>query len=200
MTTTTVPLFPLRTVLFPGGPLPLRVFEPRYLDMVSRCMKADKPFGVLLLPQGGDTDREVSLPMSSTGTLATIADWYQGNDGLLGLTALGGCRFRLLDSRREADGLNIGEVEMLEPEPRFRLPSTYSLMAGLLKALLEDLGLLYENIDKHYDDASWVSYRYAEVLPLELEEKQRCLEMTDPLERLAFLRPLLRGIREQQTQ
>ncbi len=200
VTTKTVPLFPLNTVLFPGGPLPLRVFETRYLDMVSRCMKAGEPFGVVLLAEGSEAGAAGGVSTLATGTLATIFDWYQGNDGLLGITALGGDRFRLKSAARQRDGLNIGEIELIEPEPAVPLPDEYSLMADLLRGVLDDLGLLYNTIEKHYDDASWVGFRFAEVLPLSLADKQACLEMNDPLKRLEYLRPLLRSVREERTQ
>ena len=87
-----VALFPLNTVLFPGGPLPLRVFEPRYLDMISRCMKEDAPFGVLLIRDGHEAGPATT---HHVGTLARVTDWYQGSDGLLGITAIGTERFRL---------------------------------------------------------------------------------------------------------
>ena len=109
-----VPLFPLNTVLFPGGPLPLRIFEPRYLGLVSRCLKSDMPFGVLLIRDGGETGPATT---HNIGTLARITDWYQGSDGLLGITAIGEQRFRLIASERQDDGLNIGDVETLENEP-----------------------------------------------------------------------------------
>lgn len=200
VTKKTVPLFPLNTVLFPGGPLPLRVFEPRYLDMVSRCMKAGESFGVVLLADGPEAGAAGGVSTLTTGTLATIFDWYQGNDGLLGITALGGDRFVLKTASRQRDGLNLGEVELVEPEPAVPLPDEYSLMADLLRGVLDDLGLLYNTIERHYDDASWVGFRFAEVLPLSLADKQTCLEMNDPLKRLEFLRPLLRSVREEKTQ
>ncbi len=192
-----IPLFPLQTVLFPGGPLPLRLFEPRYLDMVSRCMKESAPFGVVLVDVNGATD---SAAMNSVGTLASITDWYQGTDGLLGITARGGDRFRLLETDRQADGLNMGIIEILPPDPPTPLPPEYASMPALLRAVIEDLGRLYEGIEKNYEDASWVGFRFAEVLPLELEQKQFCLELSDPLERIKVLRPLLRQLREEQTQ
>ena len=197
LNTQTIPLFPLQTVLFPGGPLPLRVFEPRYLDMVSHCMKQSAPFGVVLVDVDADAD---AAAMRSVGTLATVVDWYQGTDGLLGITARGGERFRLLETDRQPDGLNVGSVETLPPETPKPLPQEYSSMAALLRAVVDDLGRLYETIEKHYDDASWVGFRFAEILPLELEQKQFCLELNDPLERLRVLRPSLRQMREEQTQ
>ena len=94
-----VALFPLSTVLYPGGPLPLRIFEPRYLDMISDCLKNDKPFGVLLIRSGSDTGPATTYEV---GTLARITDWYQGSDGLLGITAVGEQRFRLISVKRRS--------------------------------------------------------------------------------------------------
>jgi Lon protease-like protein len=110
-----VPLFPLGVVLFPGGPLPLRIFEPRYLSMVSRCLRDDCEFGVLLIVAGreaGDVARTTGV-----GTLARIVDWSQGADGLLNITARGTRKFRLLAESRQPDGLHVGDVALLPPEP-----------------------------------------------------------------------------------
>ncbi len=187
-----VPLFPLNTVLFPGGPLPLRIFEPRYLGLVSQCLKNDKPFGVLLICDGGETGPATT---HNVGTLARITDWYQGSDGLLGITAIGEQRFRLIDSVRQDDGLNIGDVEILDNEPVTPLPEEYQEMAAILAGVLDDLGRLYESLDRHFDDASWVTSRFVEILPIDLEEKQRCLEQSDPVERLRIVRELLESAR-----
>lgn len=192
-----IPFFPLPTVLFPDGPLPLRVFEPRYLDMVSRCMKDGIEFGVLLILSGSETG---DARMVSIGTTARIQDWYQGSDGILGITAVGVQRFRMNSVNREADGLYVGEIDELEPEPRQPLPDEYHQMAALLEVVINDLGKLYENLETHYDDATWVGRRFAEILPISQAQKQRCLEMNDPIERLAFVRPLLRSIRQETRQ
>jgi hypothetical protein len=168
-------------------------------------MKDTTPFGVVLTnPAHESTDNSThdstTVAMCAVGALATIVDWYQGTDGLLGIAAQGGQRFSLLGIEQQADGLNIGTVELLPVEPAIRLPEDYTSMAALLRAVIEDLGRLYETIDKHYDDATWVGYRFAEVLPLDLEEKQVFLELNDPLERLRALRPSLRQLRDEQTQ
>ncbi len=197
MSDTQIPLFPLRTVLFPQGPLPLRVFEPRYLDMVSRCMKSDSDFGVVLILEGSDVGE---ARLVSVGTRARITDWYQGSDGILGITALGGSRFRIAEVDRQDDGLYLASVEDLPPEPSIPLPSEYRAMADLLQAIVDDLGKLYEPVEKRYEDASWVGQRFAEILPMDLEQKQSCLEMDDPIERLASMRPLLRSIRGERPQ
>ncbi len=187
-----VPLFPLNTVLFPGGPLPLRIFEPRYLGLVSQCLKSDMPFGVLLIRDGGETGPATT---HNVGTLARITDWYQGSDGLLGITAIGEQRFRLIASERQEDGLNIGDIETLENESVTPLPEEYQEMAAILAGVLDDLGRLYESLDRHFDDASWVTSRFVEILPIDLEEKQRCLEQSDPVERLRIVRKLLDSAR-----
>jgi Lon protease-like protein len=183
-----VPLFPLYSVLFPGGPLPLRIFEPRYLSMVSHCMQNDSPFGVLLIRDGQET---AAATTHNIGTLARITDWYQGSDGLLGITAIGEARFRLLSTTRQDDGLTLGDVQILENEPNIPLPDEYQEMASILAGVLEDLGRLYESLDKHFDDASWVTSRFVEILPIDLEEKQRCLEQSDVIERLRIVRKML---------
>jgi len=183
-----VPLFPLNTVLFPGGPLPLRIFEPRYLTMVSDCVQQDSPFGVLLIRNGNETGLATT---HEVGTLARITDWYQGSDGLLGVTAVGLQRFRVISSLREANGLNIGNIEVLPDEPATPLPQEYQSMPDILGGVLDDLGRLYESLERHMDDASWVTSRFVEILPIDLEQKQQCLESGDPAERLRIVQELL---------
>ena len=187
-----VPIFPLQTILFPGSKLPLRIFEPRYLDMVSRCMRSNIEFGIVLsrkVPQPG------MLETYATGTLATIIDWNQGDDGLLGITTLGTNKFELLSMTKQEDGLNIGEIRIVEKEADFKAPPNFDNMINLLEAILEDVDLYHER-DKFFDSASWVSFRFAEILPLKIEDKQKCLEFDDPILRLNFLEPLINLIRE----
>lgn len=176
-----IPLFPLNTVLFPGGPLPLRIFEPRYIDMISRCMKESAPFGVLLIREGHEAG---PATVHEVGTLAGISDWYQGSDGLLGITAVGEQRFRLVSSEQQSDGLNIGEIEMIAPEPEMPLPVAFARMLPILEHVLDDLGKLYASLERRHDDAVWVSYRLMEILPVDLEEKQASLASSDTLARL----------------
>ena len=187
-----VPIFPLRTILFPGSKLPLRIFEPRYLDMVSHCMRSNIEFGIVLsrkVPQPG------MLETYATGTLATIIDWNQGDDGLLGITTLGTNKFELLSMTKQEDGLNIGEIRIIEKEEDFKAPLNFDNMVNLLDAILEDVDL-YRERDKFFESASWVGFRFAEILPLKIEDKQKCLEFDDPILRLNFLEPLIKLIRE----
>ena len=187
-----VPIFPLRTILFPGSKLPLRILEPRYLDMVSRCMRSNIEFGIVLsrkVPQPG------MLETYATGTLAKIIDWNQGDDGLLGIITLGTNKFELLSITKQEDGLNIGEIRIVEKEEDFKAPANFDNMISLLEAILEDVDL-YHKRNKFFESASWVSFRFAEILPLKIEDKQKCLEFDDPILRLNFLEPLIKLIRE----
>ena len=183
-----VPLFPLNTVLFPGGPLPLRIFEARYLDMISECMKSDVPFGVLLIREGQEAGPASTYEV---GTLARIVDWYRGSDGLLGITAVGTQRFRLLSAERQHDGLNVGEIELMSDVETMPLPSDFRALPEILKSVIDDLGRLYEDLERRYDDAAWVAYRFAEILPVNLAQKQACLETEDVLHCLRFVDEVL---------
>lgn len=187
-----VPLFPLRTVLYPGGPLPLRIFEPRYIDMISNCLREESCFGVLLIREGSETGNATTYDI---GTLARIIDWYQGDDGLLGITAVGERRFRLQSADRQDDGLVVGDIELLPEDEPLALPEEYKPLAEILTGVIDDLGKLYEPLDKRYDDAGWVGYRYAEILPIAGSAKQKCLETADPMARLEMMHSLLNSIR-----
>jgi len=182
----------LNTVLFPGGPLPLRIFESRYIDMVSTCMKSDTPFGVLLIKDGDEAGLATTYEV---GTLAKITDFYQGSDGVLGVTALGQQRFRLTSSDRQPDGLNIGEVELIEPEASVPLPHKLRQLPEMLANVLDDLGLLYETQARRYEDAVWVTYRFMEILPVDLDQKQQSLESSDTMARLELVGALLDSVR-----
>ncbi|MCH8248090.1 MAG: LON peptidase substrate-binding domain-containing protein [Proteobacteria bacterium] len=187
-----IPIFPLNTVLFPGGPLPLRIFETRYLDMVSNCLKTDSPFGVLLIREGAEAGLATT---HNVGTLARISDWYQGSDGLLGITAIGEQRFRLESSERQSDGLNVGEVELVAAEDSLPLPDEYRALTQILANVIDDLGRLYESLDRRYDDAVWVTYRFLEILPIDLDRKQLSLESSDTVARLKLVDELLDSVR-----
>ena len=183
MTTATLPLFPLHTVLFPGGPLELRIFEPRYLDMVRRCMRQQSDFGVVTLFEGEEAGAAVRI--SSLGTAARIVDFDPLPDGLLGITCLGTARLRILRHWQQPDGLNLAEVQQLPAaEPR-ELPAELAHLADLLREVLPKLGRGYAHVDAHFEDAGWVADRWAEVLPLNCEDKLVLLELEEPLERLA---------------
>lgn len=185
------PLFPLRTVLLPGGPLQLRIFEPRYTDMIGRCMRAETGFVVVLIDEGGETG---SVTYREFGTLAKIVDWQQYDDGLLGITTVGQGRVQILESRCQADGLYLGQVELLPPDPVVTLPSQYQYMAGLLERLMSQLGDQYQFAQHNFTDAGWVGCRLAEILPLSNVQKQACLELTQPLARLDLVAQVIKKI------
>ena len=184
-----LPLFPLHTVLFPGGLLPLRVFEPRYLDMVGRALRESTDFGVVLIVSGEEAGAVAE--MAAIGTSARIVDFNRLPDGLLGLMCRGSRRFRVHGHRVQPDGLLIGAVEWLaEPGPS-ALASEHQPLAQLLRRVLRELGDTARHLDADFDDADWVSNRLAEFLPLEKPVQQALLELSDPQERMRRLAPLI---------
>jgi len=186
-----IALFPLHAVLFPGGPLPLRIFETRYTDMVRRCMREQQPFGVVLIQEG-----EEAGPVATTATMgcsARIADFYTLQDGLLGISCVGERKFRVQRLWRAADGLNMAEVAWLEPEPVLALPQHHARLATAVRHALDELEQQYQHVEKKFDDAAWVGARLTELLPIELNDKQVLLELDDPIARLDALLELVPG-------
>lgn len=178
----TLQLFPLNTVLFPGGPLPLRIFEARYLDMVRRGLKEQTPFGVALILAGAESDTDPKV--ADIGTSARVVDFDTLPDGLLGITCIGERRFRILRRWQQADGLNVGEVEYLPGDAECAVPAEFSHLGELLREVLPKLGGAYMYVDARYEDAGWVGNRWAEILPLTMTERLELLQLEDPLARL----------------
>lgn len=189
MNTQTIPIFPLHSVLFPGGTLPLRIFEPRYLDMISSCMKTETGFGICLIREGSEVGKAANT--YETGTLCDIDYFNQQPDGLLGITARGKQRFHILSTEIQPNQLTTARIELLKNEVPVTLPRQFESCAETLRSLLEQLGYPFAKIEKHYEDASWVSSRLAELLPIRLEQKQYFLQLDDPLQRLERLSALL---------
>ena len=185
---TDLPLFPLNTVLFPGGRLPLRIFEQRYMDMAKACLRDGSPFGVCLIREGA----EVGAPATpvAVGCLARIGHWDMPQLGLLEITALGAQRFRILERRVEPSGLALASFETLEQDVDSGIPASCAGCARLLERVIEQQAGLFEPPHR-LDSASWVSARLAEILPLPLAAKQELLELTDARTRLERLNSLL---------
>ena len=184
-----IALFPLHTVLFPGGLLPLRIFEPRYVDMVSGCMRQDAAFGVVLIIDGSDTGNTVSV--AEIGNSARIVDFQAQADGLLGLLCRGERRFRVAQRHQQSDGLNRAMVQWMQDAPLTPLNPQFQPLASVLRQVVGRLGSMGRYLEPNYQDATWVSHRLAEFLPLEPPLQQRLLEIDDPNARLDVLAPLI---------
>jgi Lon protease-like protein len=192
-TPTTLPLFPLRTVLFPGGLLPLKVFEQRYIEMAKACLKDERPFGVCLITQGEEVATGSGAPeFAGVGTLARISDWDMPQLGILHVATTGGTRFQVQKHSVARDGLVVGEVTPIAAEPAVALADDYAPLARLLELIASRVGPQNFPAEAAYDDASWVGYRLAEVLPLPLSIKQSMLEINDANVRLQVLEKFLR--------
>jgi len=184
-----LPIFPLGTVLFPGGALPLKVFEARYIDMTRECMKSGMPFGVCLIKDGA----EVGTPATphEIGCLATITDWDMQQLGVLQIKTRGSQRFRILSSRVESNGLIRAAAEPIADDAVVGVRGEFAGCMILLKALLPKLPpeLIPEPHD--FDNAAWVSNRLSEVLPIPALAKQKLMELQDPDSRLEIIHKFL---------
>ena len=195
MTRTDIPLFPLNTVLFPDGFLNLRIFEQRYIDMVRECSLKACFFGVCLINNPEGPDRPANH--MRVGTTAEIYDFSTLDDGLLGISAHGRQKFIIQATRMRDNGLLMAEVETLDEPGPVDLPDEYSVLSMIVGRFMEQLGNQYPHFQPHHlQDAYWVAYRLAELLPLENKEKQVLLLISDPLERLQILLEVLPRFQE----
>jgi Lon protease-like protein len=184
-----LPIFPLGTVLFPGGALPLKVFEARYIDMTRECMKSGMPFGVCLIKDGA----EVGTPAvpHEIGCLATITDWDMQQLGVLQIKTRGSQRFRILSSRVESNGLIRAATEPIADDAGVGVRSEFAGCMILLKALLPKLPAELIPEPHDFDSAAWLSNRLSEVLPIPALAKQKLMELQDPDSRLEIIHKFL---------
>ncbi|MCF8206328.1 MAG: LON peptidase substrate-binding domain-containing protein [Methylotenera sp.] len=192
------PLFPLRSVLFPGDPLPLRIFEPRYLDMVQRCHARGEPFGVVALTEGDEVRRRDGAGFQrehfhDVGTLAHIERFDASQPGLIHIRTVGRQRFRLLSRRCLSHGLWVGQIERLPDDAEVPVPDDLRLAVRQLQDVLASLGGRAAPEDLpvqppyRWDDAGWLANRWAGLLPMTLQERHRLMALENPLLRLELV-------------
>jgi uncharacterized protein len=189
-----LPLFLLQTVLFPEDRLPLRVFEARYMDMVSSCLKVDKPFGVCLI-QAGQEVGEPADPVT-VGTLAFIKQWEMPQPGVLHILALGGARFEIERFYHQGK-LAYADVDLWDAEPELEVPAEFLDLAQFLQRIISDYGSRLIPQPHRFNDASWVGMRLAQLLPVANTVKQGWLEERHPPTRLAAIKGILKEIAAQ---
>lgn len=178
---TALPLFPLRTVLFPAGRLQLRVFERRYLDLVRDCARDGSVFGVCHILDGAEAGAPATP--AAIGTTARIINFDTLPDGLLGITVEGEERFHVDAVRVRDNGLIVASVQWLPVAPPRFVPAEYGLLSRLLESLLDHDADLPHGA-RRLDDADWVAYRLAERLPMAGHERQALLQLDDAVDRL----------------
>lgn len=183
-------LFPLQTVVFPGGLLPLRIFEPRYMEMVTQAIADHATFGICAIREGRDIDP--AAKHHTLGTRVRVIDWDMPQPGILHIQTQALERFVVRSSHSESNGLRIGEVDDVSAEPPLAVPAEFALAAEILYQIMGELGVEKFAQPHDYNNAVWISYRLSEVLPLKLSIRQNLLEMNDSLARLAILTDFLR--------
>lgn len=189
-----IPLFPLPVVLFPGGKLPIEVIEPRYLDMIGRCLRENTGFGVVLIEEGDQMlqSPDDQLPtVSWCGTYATIKDFDQSDDGHLSIVVEGQVKFVVRDHYEQADRLMMAQVEFLELEEEALIPEPQQHLVGILEMFMEHEGVQKLDLEINLTEAREVGSRLTELLPCPNHFKQRLLEMKNPVARLRELEKLI---------
>ena len=196
-----LPLFPLGTVLFPGGLLPLRIFEVRYLDMIGKCRKADAPFGVVSLTSGSEVRKADTESFAGIGTLAMIREFESPQSGLLQIECIGTQRFRVRHTELQKHGLWVAEVEAVNDDVALEIPDDLKHTSTALRRLLDTLEerrraqgesvRLPISAPYRLDDCGWVANRWCELVPMQLELRQRLMELDSPLMRLELVSDLL---------
>ena len=187
--TAEIPLFPLNAVLFPGGLLPLRIFEARYMDMVTRCLREGTRFGVCLIAAGSEVG-EPALPRTF-GTEAAVVASDMDEPGILNIVVRGERRFRVLDHELQRDGLLTATVAWVVEPPVQPVPAAVAALVPLLAGILGELAERFPD-PPQLDDAAWVGARYAELLPIPLAARQALLELDDVLGRLEIIEQFLK--------
>lgn len=204
-----LPMFPLSAVLFPGGVLPLRIFEARYMDMARDCLRDGSRFGVCLIldPKASDLSRTAAT--ATTGCTATITAWDMQQLGLLHIRAVGEQRFNVLSTRVTTNGLIVAEAEPLDDDDDDPIPEAHTACVDLLKRIIDDLSaqaaerrrlgdlddvLTRLPFEEPYrlDSSAWVSNRLCEVLPVPLKAKQKLMELADGQTRLEIVHKYLK--------
>ena len=180
-----LPLFPLNSVVFPGGRLPLRIFEQRYLDMVKQAIADKSPFGICAIREGMEVGG-AATPYS-VGTLVHVTDWDMPQTGILHIETQARERFVIRSSHVETSGLLMGKVDSIGPETGIAIPHDLALTVEILRQIIQEYGAARFPEPHEFDNAVWVGYRLSEVLPLKLSTKQNLLEMNDSVTRLRIL-------------
>jgi Lon protease-like protein len=191
-----LPIFPLGSVLFPEGVLPLRIFEARYMDMVKACLRTESAFGVCLITRGG----EVGEPAEheTIGCLAQIREWDMEQLGVLRIRCVGGQRFEVLERHLQKDGLVRARVRLIDPDPAAPVPAEFAVLPQLVRRIVDDLVARETDTMRQmvaeplrYEDAGWVANRLCEFLPIPPGTRHRLMALPDPLMRLSLVHQFL---------
>lgn len=193
------PLFPLNVVLFPDGLLPLRIFEPRYLDMVTNCVKTGTAFGVVSVAENSESaEAESELAFSPVGTMARIVNFDVPQTGLMFINCIGQSRFRVDSASQQQDGLWMGQIDPIADDVILALPPDLQFTSESLRKLimvLEKQGISEAEMPLlkpyRFDDCGWVANRWCELLNIPLKQKQTLLELDSPLIRLELVNDMI---------
>ena len=185
----TIPLFPLKSIVLPGGIFPLRIFERRYLDMVTECIKSNEGFCISLVKKE-EPDTYVK-DIFEYGSWVNISDWDKLQDGLLGITVEGKNIVKISNAILDKENLLRGEIKKLDSEKEYLIPQKYLVLSKFYKKIYPNLKNFINFKEERFADASWIGYRLTELLPIELELKADLISTTDAIERLEKINQIM---------
>lgn len=189
MTNPTIPIFPLKSIVLPGGLFPLRIFERRYLDMIAECMRTDEGFCIALVKN--ENPNEYISDVYEYGAFVKIVDWDKLNDGLLGITVEGKSIVKISNSKLQSSGLLKGNISHIEAEKEYMIPQKYLTLSKFYKKIYPGIKNFINYKQERYADASWVGYRLTECLPLDLSTKADLISVNDAIERLELINSII---------
>ena len=183
------PIFPLRSIVLPGGLFPLRIFERRYLDMVTTCIKNNEGFCISLVKKE-EPDLYVK-DVFEYGSWVEITDWNKLQDGLLGITVEGKNIVKISNTSLDKENLLRGTIKKLDLEKEYLIPQKYLVLSKFYKKIYPNLKNFINFKEERFADASWIGYRLTELLPIELELKADLISTTDAIERLEKINQIM---------
>jgi Lon protease-like protein len=199
---TTIPLFPLKSVLFPNGRLPMQIFEQRYIDLVSRSLRQDKGFGICLLKDGDEVVQAGKRQqVHRVGTYARIVDWDKLPNGLLGITVEGSQKFTVHECWSDNSQLLMAKVVFSDTdrvgEPLIPVDDSHEALITLAQQLASHPAIESLNLQLEFENLREIAWRLSELIPLSLETKQELLELNDTQERVNRIEALIASMAEQ---
>lgn len=185
-----IPIFPLKSIILPGGQFPLRIFERRYLDMTRECLKNDKGFVIALTKRDSDYISSVY----DYASYVEIVDWSQLDGGLLGITVEGKNIVKLNNYALDESNLLKGDALEIDCGIDYLVPQKYQILSKFYKKIYPEIKAYIFHIKPKYNDANWLGFRLIECLPLELDDKADLISMQEPLDRLERILHIVKKI------
>ena len=185
-----IPIFPLKSIILPGGQFPLRIFERRYLDMIRDSLKTNSGFVIALTKKDADYISSVH----DYACYVNIVDWSQLDGGLLGITVEGKSLVTLSNCKLDETNLLRGDAQQIKSSIDHLIPQKYQILSKFYRKIYPEIkAYIFHNKPK-YNDANWIGFRLIECLPIEISDKADLISTNEPLDRLEKILHIVKRI------